>query len=81
MDELKECVAALKNVRRYMQDGADPGIVAALDEAIAKLERCVAEDDPTEQTVRRAASDALAVLGDILTCLNGVAELVKIFRA
>ena len=81
MEKLKECVAALKDVRRNMQDGADPGIVAALDEAIAKLERCVAEYDPTAQTVGQAALSALAVLGDILTCLNGVAELVKIFRA
>ena len=81
MKKLKEFVAALKDVRRYMQDGADPGIVAALDEAIAKLERCIAEDDPTEQTVGQAALGALAVIGDILACLNGVAELVKIFRA
>ena len=60
MDKLKECVEALKDVRRYMQDGADPGIVAALDEAIAKLQRCVAEDNPTEPSVAQAALGALA---------------------
>jgi hypothetical protein len=81
MKKLAECVATLKDVRRSMQDDADPGIVAALDEAIAKLERCVAEDDPTAPTVTQAALGALAVLGDILACLNGVAELVKFFGA
>jgi hypothetical protein len=81
MNNLKECVVALKDVRRNMQSDADSCVLAALDEAIAKLERCVAEDNPTELTVAQAASGALAVISDILTCVGGMAELVKFFRS
>ena len=79
MDKLTECVAALKDVRRSMQSDADRCVLTALDEAIAKLERCVVEGDLTEPTVIRAALGALAVLSDILSCLGLAAELVKLF--
>lgn len=79
MNKLIECVTALKDVRRNMQSDADSCVLAALDEAIAELERCVTEGLLTEPTVVRAALGALAVLSDILTCLGGVAELMKLF--
>jgi hypothetical protein len=81
MDKLKECVEALNDVRRNMQSDADPCVLSALDEAIEKLTRCVAEGDPTEQTIAQAARDALAVISDILTCAGAVVELVKFFGA
>jgi hypothetical protein len=81
MNKLTECVAALKDVRRNMQSGADPCILAALDEAIAKLERCMTEDDLTEPSVAEAVLGALAVISDILRCIGGIAELVKFFGA
>lgn len=81
MKKLTECVAALKDVRRNMQNDADPCIVAALDKAIFELERCAAEGNPTEPTVAQAALGALAVISDILTCLTTVAELVRFFGA
>ena len=82
MKNLSKCVAALQDVRRSMQNDADPRIVAALDEAIAKLERCgTEEEDQAVPTVAEAALGALAVIGDILACLSGVAELVKFFGA
>jgi hypothetical protein len=83
MKKLTECVAALKDVRRNMQNDADadPCIVSALDKAIAELERCEAEGNPTEPTVAQAAVEALAVISDILTCLTTVAELVRFFGA
>jgi cell division septum initiation protein DivIVA len=76
--KLKSCVEALKEVRRSMQDDADSCILAALDEVISKLERCAAENDPT---VAEAVREALAVLGDILTCAGFAVELVKILGA
>jgi hypothetical protein len=76
--ELKGCVDAFKGVRRSMQDDADSCTMAAFDEALAKLERCVTEDDPA---VEQAAREALAVLGDILTCAGFAVELVKFFGA
>jgi hypothetical protein len=79
MNKLIECVVALKDVRRNMQSDADSCVLAALDEAIAKLERCVAEGDLTEPMLAHAALGALAVLSDILTCAGAAAELVKLF--
>jgi hypothetical protein len=79
MNNLLECVVALKDVRRSMQSDADSCILAALDEAIAKLERRMAEGDQTELNVAQAALGALAVLSDILTCAGAIAELVKRF--
>jgi hypothetical protein len=76
--KLKSCVDALKEVRRGMQDDADSRVLLALDEVIAKLERCATEDDPT---VAEAVKDALAVLSDILTCAGLAVELVKRFGA
>jgi hypothetical protein len=77
--QLTKCVAALKNVRRNMQDGADRRILATLDEAIAKLQCCVVEENVDDQGVERAAMDALAVISDILTCFTTIAELMKFF--
>jgi hypothetical protein len=79
LDRLKNCVAALKDARRNMQNEAEHCVVATLDDAIAELERCAAEDNPTEQTVAQAARKALAVLGEVVAGLNGIAELIKIF--
>jgi hypothetical protein len=76
--ELESCVEALEEVRRSMQDDADSCITAAFDKALAKLERCVTEDDPT---VEEAAREALAVLSDILACAGFAVELVKFFGA
>jgi len=80
MDKLTECVLALKDVRRSMQNDVDPCILAALDEAIAKLEHCRTGrvDQPS---VAQAVMMALAVLSDIITCVTGVAELMKILGA
>ena len=80
MDKLTECVRALRDVRRNMQNDADPCILAALDGAIAKLERCLTEDID-QPSVAQAALAALAVISDIVTCLTGVAELVKFLGA
>ena len=63
-----------------MQNDADPCVLAALDEAIAKLERCLTEDID-QPSVAQAAFSALAVISDIVTCLTGVAELVKFLGA
>jgi hypothetical protein len=78
MDKLNKCVAALKDVRRSMQGDADSRILAAFDEAIAKLQCCVTEDDPM---AAQAVKEALAVIGDLLTCAGVVVELVKFFGA
>jgi len=51
--QLTECVAALKDVRRNMQDGADRRILATLDEAIAMLQCCAVEENVDDQ--RRGA--------------------------
>jgi hypothetical protein len=75
MNKLTKCVGALKDVRRNMQNDADPCILAALDEAIGHLERCEAEDDPNE--TMKAAVHGLAVISDIVTCMTVIAELVK----
>jgi hypothetical protein len=80
MDKLKECVAALQDVRRSMQNDVDPCILAALDEAIAKLERCGTED-VDQPSMAQAATAALAVLSDVITCVTGIAELMKILGA
>lgn len=76
MNKQTKCVDALKDVRRNMQNDADPCIVAALDEAIGQMERCRAEDDPNE--VMKAAVRGLAVISDIVTCVTGIAELVQL---
>lgn len=81
MKQVSQCVAALQDVRRSMQDDADPRIVAALDQVIADLKRCVTEGKHDDPHAVDAALRALAVIGDILACLNGVAELVKYFSA
>jgi len=81
MDQVLKCVEALKNVRRCMHDDVDPGIVAGLDEAIRQLERSIADGQPSPPNVAQAAIRALAILGDVLTCLGAVAELVRRFRA
>ena len=80
MNKLEECVLALKDVRRSMQNDADPCILAALDGAIVKLERCETEgvDQPS---VAQAVTAALAVISDAVTCVTGVAELIKILGA
>lgn len=77
--QLTECVVALKDVRRDMQGDADRCILATLDEAIAKLECCMAEENIDDQGVARAVMESLAVLGDILTCFTTIAELMKFF--
>jgi hypothetical protein len=78
---LSECVAALKDVRRSMQNDADPRIVAALGAAIAKLERCAGSESPTQLEIADAALGALAVISDVVICLNGIAELLHHFGA
>ena len=78
---LLECVAALKDVRRSMQSDADPRVMAALSAAIAKLESCARSESPTEPDLADAALGALAVISDIVVCLNGIAELIQHFRA
>ena len=80
MDKLEECVLALKDVRRSMQNDVDPCIIAALDEAIAKLERC-GTGGVDQPSIAQAVMAALAVLGDIIACVSGVAELMKILGA
>ena len=77
-NKLSECVDALNDVRRYMQNDADPSIVAALGAAIAKLESCA--DEPTQPSLAEAALGALGVISDIVTCLGAVAELVQHLR-
>ena len=63
--ELKECVEALKEVRRNMHADADSCITAAFDEALAKLECCVTEED-----LAKSAREALGLLGDLLTIVD-----------
>jgi hypothetical protein len=79
MNKWLECVAALKDVRRYMHNVTDPRVVAALDRAIARLEGCIAEGGPTNPSWPDAVAGAFAVLGDVLSCCAAVAELVKYF--
>lgn len=78
--KLLECVAALEDVRRSMQDVADPSIIAALSAAIVKLERCAVSESPTQPDVADAALGGLAVISEIVVCLNGIAELIQHFR-
>lgn len=75
--KLSKAVETLKNVRRALQNDADCCVLAALDEAIAELQRCLVEGDPVKS--REAVLKALAVLSDILTCLGVTVELVKFF--
>lgn len=77
MDNLSECVEALKGVRRNMQHDAD-SCVPALDKAIAELER-IAAGEPTEHDVMCAVLGALAVLSKILACAADIEKLVKSF--
>jgi hypothetical protein len=63
--ELKECVETLKEVRRNMHADADSCMTAAFHEALAKLERCVTEDD-----LAMSAKDALGILGNVLTIID-----------
>ncbi len=56
MKQLTKCADALKDVRRKMQNDADPCILAALDEAIGHMERCEADDDPNE-TMKAALNE------------------------
>ena len=80
-NNLLECVAALQDVRRSMQDEADPRIVTALGEAIAKLESCLTDESRVQPYLAEAALEALAVISEIVVCINGIAELVQHFRA
>jgi hypothetical protein len=80
-NKLSECVAALNDVRRSMQSDADPRVMAALSAAIAKLESCADSESPTQPDLADAALGALAVISDIVFCLNGIAELIHHFRA
>jgi hypothetical protein len=77
---LLECVEALKDLRRNMQNDADPCIAAALSAAIAKLECCAVNGSPTQPDLADAALGALGVISDIVMCLNGIAELIRHFR-
>ena len=79
--ELLECVEALKDVRREMQNDFDPSIVAALSEVITKLEGCETGDGGAQLKLREAALTALGVVSDIVLCLNGIAELIQHLRA
>jgi hypothetical protein len=72
--QLSECVDALCDVRRSLQDDADSRILAALDEAIAKLQRCRPED---ESDVAEATLRGFAIVSDILTCVTTIADLMK----
>src|SRR5258708_7846695 len=67
-NKLSECVAALNDVRRSMQNDADPRIVAALSAAIAKLESCAGSESPTQSDLADAALGALGVISDIVVC-------------
>lgn len=67
--EVKECVEAFKKVRRDMQSDADCCITAAFDEALAKLERCVTEEDQA-----KSAREALETLGVILTIIDALGK-------
>jgi histidinol-phosphate/aromatic aminotransferase/cobyric acid decarboxylase-like protein len=80
-NNLLECVDALKDVRRCMQNDADPSIVAALSAAITKLESCATDDGPTPRELGEAALGALGVISDIVIVFNGIAELVQHLRA
>jgi hypothetical protein len=80
-NQLSKCVEALNDVRRSMQNDADPRIMAALSAAIAELERCAGSESPTRPDLADAALRALAVISDIVVCLNGIAELFHHFRA
>ena len=42
MNKQTKCAETLTDVRRNMQNDADPCILAALDEAIGHMERCAA---------------------------------------
>jgi hypothetical protein len=76
--DLRSCIDALKQVRCSMQDDADVCVKSALNEAIAKLERCDAEDAPM---IAQAVKEALAVLSDILTCAGFAVGLLKFFSS
>ncbi len=80
-NNLLECVAALKDVRRSMQNDADPRIMATLSAAIAKLECCAASESPSEPEAAAVGLEALAAINEVLIFLNVVAELVHHFRA
>jgi len=81
MNDLLRSVEALQDVRRALHNDADPSIVAALDGAIAHLEAVVAEGGLSHPQWSEAVAGALAVLGDLLTCINAVAELMRTFSA
>ena len=80
-NNLAECVAALKDVRRKMQNDADPRIMATLGAVIAKLERCAASESLSEPEAAAVGLEALAAINEVLIFLNVVAELVHHFRA
>jgi hypothetical protein len=80
MEHVLKCVASLKDVRRKMQGAADPSITAALDAAVAELERCATIAGPVPSANTDAALNALGVVIDLLTCFNGIAELVQHLR-
>lgn len=81
MTNLLKCAETLKDVRRCMQNDADPRMMAALEEVITKIEHCTAEDEGTPWRLAQAAGEGLVVIGEILMCLNGIADIVTRFRA
>jgi len=80
-NDLSKCVAALNDVRRSMQDDADPRIMAALSAALVELESCAVDERPNQPDRADAALKAFAVIGEIVACLNGIAELLNHFRS
>lgn len=76
MNNLSNCVRALKDVRHCMHNDTDPSITAALDKVIAEIESC-SKQKVDSSKLAQVATEALRTLGSALNCFNAVAELVN----
>lgn len=81
MNELSNCVEALKALRCNLHGDTDPSIGTALDAVIARFERCLGEASINETDIGSMAREALEIVSYILSCCTSIAELISRFHA
>jgi hypothetical protein len=81
MNELLNCVDALKDLRRNLHDDTDPSIGTALDAVIARFESCLRETNISQAELGSLAKEGFEILSYILSCCTSIAELIYRFHA
>jgi len=77
--EIRECVGALKDLRRSLHCDTDPSIGVALDAVILRFEGHLNKASIDEANAGLTAKEALMIISTFLSCCTSLADLMGRF--